>query len=275
MLGAAVLDHAEDMSLSSGRVMNEGAVSTALGLGANPAASEDICVFRDIRLAALTGSRLHILHTTSGGAIDLIREAKNKGIEVTCEVTPHHFALTEEAVQSFNSAAKMAPPLRSEADRQALIAGLKDGTIEVIASDHAPHYEAELQVEFDAVPFGIVGLETAVSLALDRLVHGGALTLPQMISKFTAGPAKILGLEGASLRVGAPGDVTILDPERMYEVLPEAFESRGRNTPFGGIKLKGRAAATIVGGKIVMNRIGGETVIHAGVPEATGTGVMH
>ena len=281
MLGVPILDHAEDMSLSGGRVMNEGAISTALGLDANPAASEDICVYRDIRLAALTGSRLHILHTTSGGAVGLIREAKNKEIGVTCEVTPHHFTLTDEEIQGFNSAAKMAPPLRSEADRQALIAGLKDGTIEAIASDHAPHYEAELQVEFDALPFGVVGLETAVSLALDRLVHSGSLTLAQMISKFTAGPAKILGLAGGSLRVGAPGDVTILDPEREYEVVPEAFESRGRNTPFGGMKLRGRAAAAIVGGKVVMNRISGETVIDAGFPadagvrEGAGAGEMN
>jgi len=267
MLGAAVLDHAEDMSLSRGRVMNEGAVSTSLGLEANPAASEDICVFRDIRLAALTRSRLHILHTTSGGAIDLIRTAKNNGLKVTCEVTPHHFTLTDEAIYGFNSAAKMAPPLRSETDRLALIAALRDGTVDAIASDHAPHYEAELQVEFDAVPFGIVGLETAVPLAIDRLVHGGILSLAEMIAKFTEGPARILGVPGGTLTEGSPGDVTLLDPERMSEVRPERFESRGRNTPFGGWKLKGCAAATVVGGKIVMNSMNdnrGEMTIAAG-----------
>ncbi|MEE9256109.1 MAG: dihydroorotase [bacterium] len=264
MLGMTVLDHAEDASLSGGRVMNEGEVSTALGLAPNPAASEDICVYRDIRLAELTRGRLHILHTTSVGAIDLIRQAKNKGLRVTCEVTPHHFTLIDEAIRGFNSSAKMAPPLRSEEDRRAILEGLRDGTVDVIASDHAPHYEAELQVEFDAVPFGIVGLETAVPLALDRLVHGGVLTLPEMIAKFTAGPARVLGLPHGTLKEGAPGDVTLLDPEREFEVEPESFESRGRNTPFGGWKLKGCAAATVVAGRVVMSRIGGGLEIMAG-----------
>ncbi len=158
----------------------------------------------------------------------------------------------------------MAPPLRSEEDRLALLEGLRDGTVDAIASDHAPHYDAELQVEFDAVPFGIVGLETAVPLALDRLVHGGVLTLPEMIAKFTTGPAKILNLPHGALREGAPGDVTLLDPDREYEVIPEAFESRGRNTPFGGWKLKGCAAATVVAGRVVMSRLGGATEIRAG-----------
>ncbi len=266
MLGVPVLDHAEDMSLSGGRVMNEGAVSTELGLEANPAASEDICVFRDIRLSRLTGAHVHILHISTGGAVGLVRHAKNNGTRVTCEATPHHFTLTDEDIRGFNSGAKMAPPLRSEADRQALLAGLRDGTIDAVASDHAPHYEAELQVEFDAVPFGIVGLETAVPLALDGLVHGGVLTLPEMIAKFTTGPAGILGLPGGALKEGAPADITLLDPEREYEVIPEAFESRGRNTPFGGRKLRGCAAATIVGGTIVMNRIKGEMTIDAGAP---------
>ena len=265
MLGIPILDHAEDMSLSWGRVMNEGAMATAMGLGANPAASEDICVFRDIRLARLTGSPLHILHITSAGAVELVRQAKREGVHVTCEATPHHFTLTDAAIAGFNSAAKMAPPLRSEADRQALLAGLKDGTIDAIASDHAPHYEAELQVEFDAVPFGIVGLETAVPLALEILVHGGVLNLAEMIAKFTGGPARILNLPGGTLKEGAPGDVTLLDPGREYEVVPERFESRGRNTPFAGRKLRGCAAATVVGGRIVMNRIAGGMTINAGM----------
>ncbi len=264
MLGITILDHAEDQSLSGGRVMNEGEVSTALGLAPNPAASEDICVYRDIRLAELTRGRLHILHITSGGAVDLVRMAKNKGIRVTCEVTPHHFILTDEAIRGFDSSAKMSPPLRTEKDRQALLEGLRDGTIDAIASDHAPHYEAELQVEFDAVPFGVVGLETAVPLALDRLVHGGVLTLPKLIAKFTTGPARILNLPHGTLRVGAPGDVTLLDPDRAFEVDPASFETRGRNTPFGGWKLKGCAAATVIAGRVVMNRIGGATQIMAG-----------
>ncbi len=272
MLGVPVLDHAEDMSLSGGRVMNEGAVSTALGLGANPSASEDICVFRDIRLAELTGAPVHILHISTARAVALVREAKARGVRVTCEATPHHFTLTHEEIQGFNSSAKMAPPLRTEEDRAALVAGLKDGTIDAIATDHAPHYEAELQVEFEAVPFGIVGLETAVPLALDRLVHGGALTLTEAIERLTAGPARVLGLPGGSLKEGAPGDVTILDPEREYEVIPERFESRARNTPFGGLKLRGCAVATVVGGKIVMNRISGEMTISAGAPVPAGEG---
>jgi dihydroorotase len=264
MLGITVLDHAEEQSLSGGRVMNEGEVSTALGLAPNPAASEDICVYRDIRLAELTRGRVHILHLTTISAVDLVRQAKSKGLRVTCEVTPHHFTLTDEAIRGFNSSAKMAPPLRTEKDRQALLEGLRDGTIDVIASDHAPHYEAELQVEFDAVPFGVVGLETAVPLALDRLVHGGVLTLSGMIARFTTGPAKILNLPLGTLREGAPGDVTLLDPDRAFEVDPASFESRGRNTPFGGWKLKGCAAATVVAGRVVMNRVGGGTEIMAG-----------
>jgi dihydroorotase len=170
----------------------------------------------------------------------------------------------------FNSAAKMAPPLRSEADRQALLAGLKDGTIDAIASDHAPHYVADLQVEFDAVPFGVVGLETAVPLAIEVLVHGGVLTLGEMIAKFTEGPARILNLPGGTLKEGAPGDVTLLNLERQYEVIPERFESRGRNTPFAGRKLRGCAAATVVRGRIVMNRIAGEMTINADVEISAG-----
>lgn len=264
MLGVPVLDHAEDRSLSQGKVMHEGRVSTVLGLSGNPAASEDICVFRDIRLAELTGARVHILHLSSRGAVDLIRQARRRGVRVTGEATPHHFTLTHEAIQGFNASAKMAPPLREEEDRQALLEGLRDGTIEVIASDHAPHYEAELQVEFDEVPFGVVGLETAVPLALDRLYHGGVLTLPQLISKFTAGPARVLGLKLGTLAEGAPGDVTLLDPEREFTVDPESFESRGRNTPFGGWRLKGCAVATVVNGELRMNRIAGPMQILAG-----------
>ncbi|OGL61214.1 MAG: dihydroorotase [Candidatus Tectomicrobia bacterium RIFCSPLOWO2_12_FULL_69_37] len=264
MLGAPILDHAEDRSLSQGKVMHEGKVSTLLGLSGNPAASEDICVFRDIRLAELMRARVHILHLSSRGAVELIRQARKRGVRVSGEATPHHFTLTHEAIQGFNAAAKMAPPLREEEDRQALLEGLRDGTIEVIASDHAPHYEAELQVEFDEVPFGVVGLETAVPLALDRLHHAGVLTLPQLISKFTAGPAKVLGLKLGTLAEGAPGDVTLLDPGREFVVDPEGFESRGRNTPFGGWKLRGCAVATVVNGEIRMNRIAGPMQIFAG-----------
>ncbi|MEE9275613.1 MAG: amidohydrolase family protein, partial [bacterium] len=268
MLGAPILNHSEDLSLSGGKVMNEGAVSTELGLAGHPAASADICVYRDIRLAELTGGRLHILHLSSRGAVDLVRAARARGIQVSAEATPHHLTLTEEAVRGFNSAAKMAPPLRAEADRLALLEGLKDGTIEVIATDHAPHYEAELQVEFDAAPNGVVGLETAVPLVLDRLVGGGVLTLAEAISKFTAGPARVLGLPLGTLAEGAPGDATLLDLEREVEVDPERFESRGRNTPFEGMKLKGCAAAAVVEGVVRMRREGDAVKVFAPAPSA-------
>ena len=256
MLGVAILDHAEDMSLSKDKVMHEGIVSTTLGLSANPDASEDICVYRDLRLAELTGGKLHILHVSSKGAVDLIRNAKKKGINVTCEVTPHHFSLTDEEIRGFNSSFKMAPPLRDEEHRLALIDGLKDGTIDVIASDHAPHDQADSEVEFDRVPFGVVGLETAVPLALDYLVDKGVLTLSEMIGKFTIGPSKAIGIPCSKIEEGALADLTILDLEKIYTVIPDNFKSRSKNTPFAGWKLKGCPVATIVNGELAMNNIG-------------------
>ena len=255
MLGVTILDHAEDMSLSKDKVMHEGIVSTALGLSANPDASEDICVYRDLRLAELTGGKLHILHVSSKGAVDLIRNAKKKGVNVTCEVTPHHFSLTDEEIRGFNSSFKMAPPLRDEEHRLALIDGLKDGTIDVIASDHAPHDQADLEVEFDRVPFGVVGLETAVPLALDRLVDKGILTLSEMIAKFTIGPSKAIGVPCCEIEEGALADLTILDLEKIYTVIPDNFKSRSKNTPFAGWKLKGCPVATIVNGEFAMNNV--------------------
>ncbi|MFL2931978.1 MAG: dihydroorotase [bacterium] len=255
MLGVTILDHAEDVSLSEGKVMHEGTVSTALGLSANPDASEDICVYRDLRLAELTGGKLHILHVSSKGAVDLIRNAKKKDVKVTCEVTPHHFSLTDEEIRGFNSSFKMAPPLRDEKHRIALIEGLKDGTIDVIASDHAPHDQADLEVEFDRVPFGVVGLETAVSLALDRLVHEGVLTLSEMVSKFTLGPSNAIGIPCHGIEEGSVADLTILDLEKKYTVIPDNFKSRAKNTPFEGWELKGCPVATIVNGKIEMQNI--------------------
>ncbi len=255
MLGVTILDHAEDVSLSEGKVMHEGTVSTTLGLSANPDASEDICVYRDLRLAELTGGKLHILHVSSKGAVDLIRNAKKKDVKVTCEVTPHHFSLTDEKIRGFNSSFKMAPPLRDEKHRIALIEGLKDGTIDVIASDHAPHDQADLEVEFDRVPFGVVGLETAVSLALDRLVHEGVLTLSEMVSKFTLGPSNAIGIPCHGIEEGSVADLTILDLEKKYTVIPDNFKSRAKNTPFEGWELKGCPVATIVDGKIEMQNI--------------------
>ena len=255
MLGVTILDHAEDVSLSEGKVMHEGTVSTTLGLSANPDASEDICVYRDLRLAELTGGKLHILHVSSKGAVDLIRNAKKKDVKVTCEVTPHHFSLTDEKIRGFNSSFKMAPPLRDEKHRIALIEGLKDGTIDVIASDHAPHDQADLAVEFDRVPFGVVGLETAVSLALDRLVHESVLTLSEMVSKFTLGPSNAIGIPCHGIEEGSVADLTILDLEKKYTVIPDNFKSRAKNTPFEGWELKGCPVATIVDGKIEMQNI--------------------
>ena len=255
MLGVTILDHAEDVSLSEGKVMHEGTVSTTLGLSANPDASEDICVYRDLRLAELTGGKLHILHVSSKGAVDLIRNAKKKDVKVTCEVTPHHFSLTDEKIRGFNSSFKMAPPLRDEKHRIALIEGLKDGTIDVIASDHAPHDQADLEVEFDRVPFGVVGLETAVSLALDRLVHESVLTLSEMVSKFTLGPSNAIGIPCHGIEEGSVADLTILDLEKKYTVIPDNFKSRAKNTPFEGWELKGCPVATIVDGKIEMQNI--------------------
>ena len=255
MLGVTILDHAEDVSLSEGKVMHEGTVSTTLGLSANPDASEDICVYRDLRLAELTGGKLHILHVSSKGAVDLIRNAKKKDVKVTCEVTPPHFSLTDEKIKGINSSFKMAPPLRDEKHRIALIEGLKDGTIDVIASDHAPHDQADLAVEFDRVPFGVVGLETAVSLALDRLVHEGVLTLSEMVSKFTLGPSNAIGIPCHGIEEGSVADLTILDLEKKYTVIPDNFKSRAKNTPFEGWELKGCPVATIVDGKIEMQNI--------------------
>tara|TARA_Y100000588_G_scaffold372647_1_gene445462 strand:+ start:133 stop:1416 length:1284 start_codon:yes stop_codon:yes gene_type:complete len=255
MLGTTILDHAEDISLSKDRVMHEGVVSTSLGLSANPDASEDICVYRDLRLAELTGGKLHILHVSSEGAVDLIRNAKKKSVNVTCEVTPHHFSLTDEEIRGFNSSCKMAPPLRDEKHRIALIEGLKDGTIDVIASDHAPHDQADLEVEFDRVPFGVVGLETAVPLALDRLVHEGILTINEMIAKFTLGPSKAIGIPCNKIEEGSMADLTIIDLEKKYTVIPEKFKSRSKNTPFSGWELTGCPVATIVNGKFAMKNI--------------------
>ena len=255
MLGTTILDHAEDLSLSKDRVMHEGVVSTSLGLSANPDASEDICVYRDLRLAELTGGKLHILHVSSKGAVELIRNAKKKGVNVTCEVTPHHFSLTDEEIRGFNSSCKMAPPLRDEEHRIALIEGLKDGTIDVIASDHAPHDQADLEVEFDRVPFGVVGLETAVPIALDRLVHKGVLTLSDMIAKFTLGPSRAIGIPCHKIEEGSLADLTILDLEKKYTVIPDNFKSRSKNTPFSGWELKGCPVATIVNGKFAMKNV--------------------
>ncbi len=226
-------------------------MSTELGVPGAPAAAEDIMVARDILLAELTGAHVHIAHLSTAGAVRLVRDAKARGVRVTAEVTPHHLLLTEEAVRTFDANAKMAPPLRSKRDTEVLLEALVDGTIDCIATDHAPHAVSEKEGEFDRAAFGIVGLETAVALLLDRLVRPGALPLATLISRLSRDPARLLGLPGGSLAPGAPADVTILDPEAEWTVDPARFASRSRNTPFGGWAVAGRPWKTIVGGGVV------------------------
>jgi len=245
-----VVDHCEDLHLSEGGCMNEGLVSTQLGLPGVPAAAEDVMVARNLALAELTGARLHLAHLSTAGSVRMVREAKARGIKVTAEACPHHFMLTEEAVCGYNTHAKMNPPLRTWADVQAIKEGLRDGTIDVIATDHAPHATQEKQQEFAAAPNGIVGLETAWPLTL-TLVEEGVLTLEAAVAKLTTEPAKAFGLKNGSLAVGADADVVIANVQEPWEIDPARFRSKSRNTPFAGWKVKGRVTTTLVGGKIV------------------------
>ncbi len=245
-----VVDHCECTHLSEGGCMHEGQVATEMGLHGIPSASEDVMVARNLALAELTGGRLHLAHLSTAGSVRMVREAKARGIRVTAEACPHHFLLTEEAVREFNTNAKMNPPLRSRKDVDAVKAGLKDGTIDVIATDHAPHAAFEKEREFDYAPFGIVGLETAWGLAL-VLAEEGVLTVEQVVSALTIQPARAFGLAKGTLAVGADADVTIVDPEAQWVVDPGQFKSKGRNTPFAGWKLKGRVVSTLVGGRVV------------------------
>jgi len=248
-----IIDHCEDKALTEGRQMNEGIISTKLGLRGIPNAAEDIIVARDLALAQLTGGRLHIAHTTTEGSVDLIRRAKERGIKVTAEVTPHHLTLTEERVIGYNTNAKVNPPLRTERDIQALIQGLNDNTIDIIATDHAPHTEADKLCEFDLAPFGISGFETALG-SLMSLVHDGQLTLVALITKLTYEPAKIIGNRYGglgTLAIGASADVALFDPALEWVVDTKAFASKGKNTPLAGERLKGKVMATISQGKLV------------------------
>jgi dihydroorotase len=250
LFGLLVIAHEEDACLRGGGVMNEGVTSVRLGLKGVPAAAEEIMVARDIALVALTGGRLHVAHVSTAGSIAMIRDAKRRGLAVSAEATPHHLWLTEEAVAEYDTNAKMAPPLRTRADVEALRAGLADGTIEAIATDHAPHHVDEKDCEFDQAANGIVGLETALGLGL-RLVAEGVIDLPRLIARMTVGPARLLGIEGGTLAIGAPADVTVIDPERRWKVAPRSFKSRSRNTPFDGWDLQGKAVGTFVGGELV------------------------
>jgi dihydroorotase len=241
--------HAEDLALSRGGSMNEGITATRLGLTGIPNAAEDVMIARDLFLAELTGGRLHIQHVSTRRGVEMIREAKAKGVRVTAEATPHHFTLTEEAVGSYRTDAKMNPPLRAEADRQAVREGVRDGTLDVIATDHAPHHYDEKEQAFDDAPNGIVGLETALGLSLSELVHTGLIDLATLVERMSCAPARAFSLPGGTLRVGAPADVTLFDPSLEWTVDAASFVSLSRNTPFDGRRLRGRAVRTIVAGR--------------------------
>ena len=246
-----VIDHCEEPTLVAGGVAHEGEVATRMGLAGWPGVAEDVMVQRDILLAEYTGGAVHIAHMSTAGSADLVRRAKAAGVRVTCEVTPHHFVLTHEAILGYDTHAKMNPPLRAESDRAALLTAIADGTVDAIATDHAPHHADEKCVEFSQAPFGVVGLETAVAICLDRLVHTKLITLSRMVSLLSTGPASVLRLDKGTLREGADADLTVLDLDRTIVVRPEAFLSKSVNTPFSGWSLRGAPVMTIVDGRIV------------------------
>jgi dihydroorotase len=251
-LDLPVIEHSEDVSLAAGAVMREGVTSTRLGLRGMPAAAESVCVARDVQIAELTGGRLHVAHLSAKASLDQVRWAKSRGLRVSCEVTPHHFTLIDEDVQ-YDSRFKMNPPLASREDREALVAGLADGAVDVIATDHAPHEAALKDVEFDRAPFGILGFETAIALTLEQLVQTGTISLMRMVELFTMGPAKVLGKE-RKLAAGQPADVTLFSTSHEWKYSVNDSPSKSRNSPFDGRTFKGAPIATIVAGKIVFKR---------------------
>jgi dihydroorotase len=276
MFGLPVMDHCQDYSLVTDGVMNEGYWSTVLGLRGWPAAGEEMIVARNILLAELTGARVHCQHLSAAGSVRLLREAKKRGVPISSEACPHHFTLTDAAVAgsekfwgndgkipakfqngelpewpAYDTNFKMNPPLRSARDREAILEGLADGTIEILCSDHAPHCDYEKEVEFDYAPFGVTGLETELALALMQLVHAKRISLPDLVAKFTVNPARLLNLEKGTLSIGSDADVTVFDPDREWVFRVEESASKSKNSPFFNWKLKGKAVATIVGGKKV------------------------
>jgi dihydroorotase len=254
MFDIPVIEHCEEQTLKGDGVAHEGPNGSSLGLRGIPGEAESIMASRDISLAGLTKGRVHIAHMSARQTLDAVRFGKSRGVDVTCEVTPHHFVLTDDLLAApvpYDTNAKMNPPLRETADRDAMLEGLKDGSIDVIATDHAPHHYDEKKVEFDHAPFGITGLETAVSLCFDRLVHAGVLSLPQMIALLSTNPAKVLRVPGGSLSEGAPADISILAPDLRITVNAAAMKSKSKNTPFDGWQLRGGVAATMVGGRAV------------------------
>jgi dihydroorotase len=252
--GIPVADHCEEPTLAAGGAMHEGLVSTRLGLKGIPSAAEEIMVARDILLAELTGGHVHLCHMSTRGSVALIRRAKEKGLRVTAEACPHHFTLTHEACEGYNTNAKMNPPLREPEDREAIRQALRDGTIDVICTDHAPHHYDAKEREFDDAPNGIIGLETALGLAVTELVETGLLSLAGLVTRMSVMPARIFNLPGGTLAPGVSADIVVLDPVVAWTVQPEEFFSKSRNTPFAGRRLKGRAETTIVRGQVVFAR---------------------
>ncbi len=252
MFDLPVISHCEDKTLAEGGVMNEGYSSTLLGLKGIPSQAETIIIFRDISLSELSGCQLHIAHLSSAESVELVRQAKKKGKKISCEVTPHHFTLTDSALKDYDTNLKVNPPLRTKEDLKAILEGLKDGTIDLIASDHAPHALEEKEVEFDYAPFGMIGLETTLGLIISKLVNNKILSISEALAKLTSNPARIFGLNKGSLSIGADADITIIDKDWEWIVAREKFASKSKNSPFGGWKLKGKAVKTIVGGEVVL-----------------------
>ncbi|MFA6716592.1 MAG: dihydroorotase [Victivallaceae bacterium] len=254
-LNLPILDHCEDENLKGDGVMHEGVWSTLLGMKGMSPASEELMVARNIIFARMVDWKIHLQHLSSKESVEQVRAARKRGIPVTAEATPHHIALTDECIKKFDTNYKMNPPLRSEEDRKALIAGLADGTITVIATDHAPHTPTAKLVEFDYAPFGIIGLETAIPVCLKELYHSGVLSISDFVAKFTSGPAAVLGLDDRGLKPGNAANITIIDTERKVKIDANKFYSKSRNTPFNGMTFKGKAVATIVDGKFVFNEL--------------------
>jgi dihydroorotase len=261
MLKVPIINHCEDPSLKGDGVAHEGYHASALGLRGIPGVAESLMVERDVSLAELTGGHVHIAHMSARQSIRAVRAGKDRGVRVTCEVAPHHFTLTDESLArpvKYDTNLKMNPPLRELADRDAMLAGIVDGTVDVVATDHAPHHADEKMVEFDRAPFGIVGLETAVPLVFDRLVHTGKISLARMIELLSVNAARVLNLPGGTLSEGAPADITVLAPDMPVTVRAAALRSRSKNTPFDGWQMRGGVAATLVGGRVVFGPAGGE-----------------
>jgi dihydroorotase len=253
--GLPILDHCEDECLKGAGVMHEGKWSVLLGMNGIPAAAEELMIARDIIFSRMIGWKIHIQHISAKESVEMVRLARKRGIMVSAEAIPHHILLTDETIKKFDTNYKMNPPLRSDDDRKAIIRGLKDGTITVIATDHAPHTLTDKLVEFDYAPFGIIGLETALPICLSELYHKKVLTMSQLVSKFTTGPAELLGMDFGTLQIGKPADITVIDPDKVIKIDANKFYSKSRNTPFHGMSFKGKAVATIVNGSIVYSEL--------------------